>query len=117
MLPKRANIVVATFLFLLELHKNSFFKNESNIEFFIFSNLCYPFIFLPFLIICVFNNKKSIFYNVKENITMIPNFEYQKNIYELFQHVQLDLIRTYTFGNDYIALANNIIYKYDSERI
>ena len=65
----------------------------------------------------VFDDGKSVFYDVKEDIQSIPNYEDLKNIYGLFQQVQLDPSRTCVFWNDYIDLASDTIYEYGLERI
>lgn len=65
----------------------------------------------------VFDDGKSVFYDVKEDIQSIPSYEDLKNIYGLFQQVQLDPSRTCVFWNDYIDLASDTIYEYGLERI
>lgn len=64
-----------------------------------------------------FDDGRSVFYDVKEDIQSIPSYEDLKNIYGLFQQVQLDQSRTCVFWNDYIDLASDTIYEYGLESI
>ncbi len=65
----------------------------------------------------VFDDGKSVFYDVKEDIQSIPSYSDLLNIYGLFQQVQLDPSRTCIYWNDYIDLPSDTIYEYGVERI
>lgn len=63
----------------------------------------------------VFDNGKIVLYDVKDDMQTNPNYDDLKNIYGLFQQVQLDQSRTCVFWNDYIDLPSDIIYEYGKE--
>lgn len=69
-----------------------------------------------YILYVVFDDGKSVFYDVKEDIQAIPSYGDLKNIYGLFQQVQLDPSRTCVFWNDYIDLPSDTIYEYGVER-
>lgn len=69
-----------------------------------------------YMLYVVFDDGKSVFYDVKEDIQATPSYEDLKNIYGLFQQVQLDPSRTCVFWNDYIDLPSDTIYEYGIER-
>lgn len=63
----------------------------------------------------VFDNGKSVLYDVKDDIQNIPTYADLKNISGLFNNVQLDESRTCIFWNDYIDLASDTVYEYGVE--
>lgn len=69
-----------------------------------------------YMLYVVFDDGKSVFYDVKEDIQATPSYEDLKNIHGLFQQVQLDPSRTCVFWNDYIDLPSDTIYEYGVER-
>lgn len=63
----------------------------------------------------VFDDGKSGFYDVAEDINQIPEFEDLKTIYGLFESVQLDESRTCVFWSDMIDLPSDTIYEHLQE--
>ena len=55
-------------------------------------------------------------YDVNDDINTIQEYEDLKNIYGLFEQVQIDESRTCVFWNDYIDLASDTIYEYGTEK-
>ncbi len=60
----------------------------------------------------VFDDGKSVLYDVKEDIDTLPGYDDLKNIHGLFEQVQLDESRTCVFWNDDIDLPSDAIYEY-----
>ena len=59
-----------------------------------------------------FDNGKKVLYDVNDDIATLPGYEDLKNIYGLFEQVQLDESRTCVFWNDDIDLPSDAIYEY-----
>ncbi len=64
----------------------------------------------------VFDDGKTVFYDVKEDMEQIENYRDLRSIYGLFNAVQLDQSRTCVFWNDRIDLPSDIIYKHGRVR-
>ena len=60
----------------------------------------------------LFDDGKSVIYDVKDDIATLPGYGDLKNISGLFENVQLDESRTCVFWNDYIDLPSDAIYEY-----
>lgn len=60
----------------------------------------------------VFDDGKSVLYDVNEDIDTLPGYEDLKNIHGLFEQVQLDESRTCVFWNEVIDLPSDAIYQY-----
>lgn len=60
----------------------------------------------------VFDDGKSVVYDVKEDIDTLPGYDDLKNIHGLFEQVQLDESRTCVFWKDDIDLPSDAIYEY-----
>ena len=65
----------------------------------------------------IFDDGKKVLYDVKDDIGNISQFADLKNIYGLFQQVQVDESRTCVFWTDEIDLPSDTIYEYGIERI
>jgi len=59
-----------------------------------------------------FDDGKKVLYDVNDDIATLPGYEDLKNIYGLFEQVQLDESRTCVFWNDDIDLPSDAIYEY-----
>lgn len=60
----------------------------------------------------VFDDGKSVLYDVTEEIDSLPGYDDLKNIHGLFDQVQLDESRTCVFWNEDIDLPSDAIYEY-----
>lgn len=60
----------------------------------------------------VFDDGKAVFYDVKEDIETIPQYGDLRDIYGLFEQVQLDKSRTCVYWTDSIDLPSDAIYEY-----
>lgn len=60
----------------------------------------------------VFDDGKTVIYDVKEDIKNIPDYSVLMTTYGLFNQVQLDESRTCVFWNDYIDLPSDAVYEY-----
>jgi hypothetical protein len=60
----------------------------------------------------VFDDGKTVLYDVKDDIQTIPSYEDLRTIQGLFQQVKLDESRTCIFWNDFIDLPSDAIYEY-----
>lgn len=69
-----------------------------------------------YVLLVVFDDGKTVLYDVKDDIQAIPSYEDLKTICGLFQQVQLDQSRTCIFWNDYIDLPSDAVYEYGVER-
>jgi hypothetical protein len=69
-----------------------------------------------YVLLVVFDDGKTVLYDVKDDIQAIPSYEDLKTIGGLFQQVQLDQSRTCIFWNDYIDLPSDAVYEYGVER-
>lgn len=69
-----------------------------------------------YVLLVVFDDEKTVLYDVKDDMQIISSYEDLKNIHGLFQQVQLDQSRTCIFWNDYIDLPSDVVYEYGIER-
>lgn len=60
----------------------------------------------------VFDDGKTVIYNVKDDIDTIDSYKDLETIYGLFNQVQLDTSRTCVYWNESIDLPSDIIYEY-----
>lgn len=60
----------------------------------------------------IFDDGKTVIYNVKEDIDTIDSYKDLETIYGLFNQVQLDTSRTCVYWNENIDLPSDIIYEY-----
>lgn len=65
-----------------------------------------------YLLEVVFDDGKSVLYDVNEDIETLPGYDDLKNIHGLFNQVQLDESRTCVYWNKDIDLPSDIIYEY-----
>jgi len=65
-----------------------------------------------FLLRVVFDDGKTVIYDVKEDMEQIPAYQDLRFIRGLFDQVQLDKSRTCVFWNEEIDLPSDTIYKY-----
>lgn len=60
----------------------------------------------------IFDDGKSVLYDVKEDIEEIESYKDLMTIHGLFDQVKLDSSRTVVFWNDHIDLPSDAIYEY-----
>ena len=60
----------------------------------------------------VFDDGKTVLYDVKEDMEQIASYRDLRLIHGLFDQVQLDESRTCVFWNDMIDLPSDTIYEY-----
>lgn len=60
----------------------------------------------------VFDDGKTVIYNVKDDIDTIDSYKDLETIYGLFNQVQLDTSCTCVYWNENIDLPSDIIYEY-----
>lgn len=60
----------------------------------------------------IFDDGKSVVYNMADDIATLPGYDDLKNISGLFEAVQLDESHTCIFWNDYIDLPSDTIYEF-----
>ena len=60
----------------------------------------------------LFDDGKTVIYNVKEDIKTIESYKDLAAVHGLFQQVQLDESRTCVYWNDQIDLPSDTIYEY-----
>ena len=65
-----------------------------------------------FILEVSFDDGKHVFYDVKDDIEQLPNYNLLKDICGLFQQVQLDESRTCVYWNDEIDLPSDVVYEY-----
>ena len=65
-----------------------------------------------YLLRVVFDDGKTVIYDVKKDIDTIPVFRQLESIHGLFQNVQLDQSRTCVYWNDEVDLPSDAIYEY-----
>lgn len=65
-----------------------------------------------FLLRVVFDDGKTVLYDVKEDMEQIPAYQDLRLIRGLFDQVQLDQSRTCVFWNEEIDLPSDTIYEY-----
>lgn len=63
-----------------------------------------------------FDDGKKVVYDVNDDIETLRPFAALRNVYGLFNQVQLDSSRTCVFWNDEIDLASDSIYEYGEAR-
>ena len=64
-----------------------------------------------YMLSVVFDDGKKVIYDVKDDMTL-PGYSALRDVYGLFQQVQLDESRTCVFWNDEIDLPSHAIYEY-----
>jgi len=69
-----------------------------------------------YLLNVVFDDGKDCIYDVNDDINTIKGYEDLKNIYGLFNQVQVDESRTFVFWNDFIDIPSDTIYEFGIER-
>lgn len=69
-----------------------------------------------YVLYVVFDDGKAVYYDVKDDINTIENFQDLKSIQGLFMQVQLDESRTCIFWNDRIDLPSDAVYEYGSKK-
>ena len=65
-----------------------------------------------FILRVVFDDGKTILYDVKEDIEQIPVFKELETDSELWRSAKLDTSRTCVYWNDNIDLPSDILYEY-----
>ena len=60
----------------------------------------------------LFDDGKTVIYNVKDDIETIESYKDLATVHGLFQQVQLDESRTCVYWNDQIDLPSDTIYEY-----
>ena len=60
----------------------------------------------------LFDDGKTVIYNVKDDIETIESYKDLAAVHGLFQQVQLDESRTCVYWNDQIDLPSDTIYEY-----
>ena len=60
----------------------------------------------------LFDDGKTVIYNVKEDIETIESYKDLAAVQGLFEQVQLDESRTCVYWNDQIDLPSDTIYEY-----
>ena len=60
----------------------------------------------------IFDDGKTVIYNVKDDIDTIDSYKDLETIYGLFNQVQLDTSRTCVYWNENIDLPSDVIYEY-----
>ena len=60
----------------------------------------------------LFDDGKTVIYDVKEDIDTIESYKDLATVHGLFQQVQLDESRTCVYWNDQIDLPSDTIYEY-----
>lgn len=60
----------------------------------------------------IFDDGKTIIYNVKDDIDTIDSYKDLETIYGLFNQVQIDTSRSCVYWNENIDLPSDIIYEY-----
>ena len=60
----------------------------------------------------LFDDGKTVIYNVKEDIETIESYKDLVTVQGLFEQVQLDESRTCIYWNDQIDLPSDTIYEY-----
>jgi len=67
-----------------------------------------------FMLSVTFDDGKRVMYDVKEDMGL-PGYSALRDVFGLFQQVQLDESRTCVFWNDEIDLPSDAIYEYGRE--
>ena len=63
----------------------------------------------------LFDDGKNVLYDVNQDIEQIDEFKPLRNLYGLWNQLQLDESRTCVFWNDIIDLPSDTIYEYGVE--
>lgn len=61
-----------------------------------------------------FDDGRRVIYDVKEDMGL-PGYSALRDVFGLFEQVQLDESRTCVFWNDYIDLPSHALYEYGRE--
>lgn len=64
-----------------------------------------------------FDDGRTVYYDVAEDVASIPDFEPLASVPGLFEQVQLDQSRTCIYWNDRIDLPSDAIYEFGKEGI
>ena len=64
-----------------------------------------------YMLSVVFDDGKKVIYDVKDDMSL-PGYSALRDVYGLFQQVQLDESRTCVFWNEDIDLPSHAIYEY-----
>lgn len=70
-----------------------------------------------YILYVVFDDGKIVYYDVKDDINTIKDFQDLKYTNGLFAQVQLDESRTCIFWNDRIDLPSDMVYEYGTRKI
>ena len=68
-----------------------------------------------YVLLVSFDDGRVVYYDMNEDIETMPDYCDLKNIYGLWQQVQIDTSRTYIYWNDYIDLASDTLYEYGTD--
>ena len=63
-------------------------------------------------LLVVFDDGKTVIYDVKEDMRDLPGYDVLQSVYGLFPQVQLDQSRTCVFWSSDIDLPSDTIYEY-----
>ncbi len=66
-------------------------------------------------LLVMFDEGKTVLYDVEEDIRTIPQFQPLKIVSGLFQNAQLDSSRTCIYWNEQIDLPSDTIWEYGTE--
>lgn len=70
-----------------------------------------------YLLHVVFDDGRTVLYDVKDDIQNLPGYRALRTIHGLFRQVQVDDSRTCIFWNDELDLPSDIIYRYGKEEV
>lgn len=70
-----------------------------------------------YMLSVVFDDGKTVLYDVKEDIETISQYRNLKAIYGLFKQVRMDESRTCVYWTDDIDLPSDTIYEYGVEYV
>ena len=62
-------------------------------------------------LLVVFDDGKTVEYDMKDHIHKLPNYSDLETIYGLWQQVRLDESRTWACWNEYIDVPGDVIYE------
>ena len=68
-----------------------------------------------YVLYVVFDDGKTVEYDVKEDMDTIDSYKALREVYGLFKQVNLDQSRTCVYWNDEIDLPSDMIYEYGKE--
>ena len=66
-------------------------------------------------LLVMFDDGKTVIYDVKEDIEVIPEYKALRTTYGLFQQVHIDKSRTCVYWSPDIDLPSDAIYEYGKE--